>query len=232
MSNIWIFLLGTLIIFSIAILATSLLFLKLFAHSSAPLPSSASIENAREWIGATSGWFAGFVAIIAVLASVLMISRQISSASDQHLELMKFQAHEKLVLATQVQTAASGAHGTIVQLHDSVINRDDELTDGKLHNDLAAARSVSKLLSDTGLSDKAYQLFGHRSAFGSFEAALDDWIAKAMLMLRTSVEPETGETRRQMLKRLSGALVILEIELRHTQSEARDFIKIWGHLTP
>ena len=43
-----------------------------------------NLRNFREWVAATSGWFAGLVAIAATILTVNAISLQISKASEQH----------------------------------------------------------------------------------------------------------------------------------------------------
>lgn len=229
MSHFWLFVGFTVLIFTTAGLITYVVFLKLLPQTPVILPS-ASLGNAREWIAATSGWFAGIVAIVAALITVGMLSKQIATSSEQHLELMKFQAHEKLVLSKQVQSAASGAHGTLVQILEGVMNG-EELTDRNLENFIRAAEAVRKLLDDTSLSEKAYQLLGQRSGFGSYEEALEKWI-KAARILNDGPEGIASEvTRREMLKRESGILVILEIDLRHVEGSASDFIIRWAHLS-
>ncbi|MER0238644.1 hypothetical protein [Fulvimarina sp. MAC8] len=230
MSNVWIFVFFTVLVLIIAGLLIYILLFKLLFQPVVDIPVPNSTGTAREWIAATSGWFAGIVAIGSALITVAVLSQQISAASNQHLELMKFQAYEKIVLARQLQAGASQAHGTVAQLRDSLFNFDDELTNDKLDTFLSAAKLVSKIISDTNLTENANQLFGYRPAIGSFDSEIEEWIAAVQIVRAVPNNKEAEETRREMLARLSGSLIMLETDLKYISSEANDFLVRWKHL--
>ncbi|PTX47485.1 hypothetical protein [Allosediminivita pacifica] len=233
MSNASVFWICTCLILIVAFLMIYLLSLKLLVDPKVALAAPGISRDLREWLSAFGGYAGALAALAAAVISVSMISRQISTASDQHLEMMKFQVHGALVQAQQVQSAASVAHGNVVQLLDSTVNRDEELVDGELESFSHVAEETRKQIIETRLTENVYDTQGRRPAFGSFEAALESWISAVATVRQVSNEDaETGESRRQMLRRLSGPLVTLELELRGVETDSADFIRRWSHLSP
>lgn len=233
MSNTSIFWICACFTVVVACLMIYLLSLKLLGVPKLVLPAPNTSTELLGWISAFGGYVGALVALLAAVLTVSMLSRQISLASNQHLELMSFQAHGTLVQVRQVQIAAGNAHGTVLQLVDSTMNWDDELTDKKLSLFSRVAEETKQQIVDARLTEKVYNTQGLRSALGSFESALEEWILSIEIVSRApEKDAESGETRRQMLRRLSGPLIILESELENIQSEASDFIKRWSHLMP
>ncbi|MGE6783068.1 hypothetical protein ACQKGL_11180 [Ensifer adhaerens] len=66
----------------------------------------------REWISATSGWFAVFAAFV----TILYLARQIDDANTQHREALRADAEPKLLLAQRVDTLIDGLEHAYAQL--------------------------------------------------------------------------------------------------------------------
>ena len=190
-----------------------------------------SSNELREWIAATSGWFAGLIAIAAAVIGVDAISLQISKSSEQHIEAMRFQARDRIVLAQKVQSGASLAHGNVSQLKGELFNSDRDLTKEELSYYIDIARFAVSYIKNDELSDNVYEFLGRRPPIGSYEGVFERWLDIARALLETPDAQLADLNLRETLQRQSGLLEVLEIDLEYVEGEARDFIKRWAHLS-
>ncbi|WP_459789835.1 hypothetical protein [Alteriqipengyuania sp. 357] len=190
------------------------------------------VSCTREWISALSGWAAGIAALIAAAWTVRVLSRQIRQGREQHVELMKFQAYERLLLVQQVGRLASMAHGTIVQIfhefHDEAIER----SNAKLTMYLDGARFVVAELSNSDFASKRAQAQGNLPPSPArAEVALPEFITICEALLSVNEGALSDEERANVLRGASTHLMLAYEDLKDLQRDMMDFRRRWIHLS-
>ncbi len=199
------------------------------------LPSLCSAQDVsctRDWVSALSGWAAGIAALIAAAWTVRVLSKQIRQGREQHAELMKFQAHERLLLVQQVGRLASMAHGTIVQIfhefHDEAIER----SNAKLPMYLNGARFVVAELAKSDFASKRAQAQGNLpSSPARAEVALPEFITICQALLSVNGGSLSDEERANALRGASTHLMLAYEDLKDLQRDMMAFQRRWLHLS-
>ena len=187
----------------------------------------------REWVSALSGWAAGIAAIFAAILTVKAIRAQIAEGSKQHLELMKFQAHEKLLLVQQVAGAASNAQGTVVQIFHEFHDQARPMTHERIRSYIDAAKFALEQLDISEFSHKRAEVQGSMPPqIMRAENSLPKFIEFAELALKMPDHSLAEEMGENALRNASTYLNLAHEDLKALSEEMVSFRKRWLHLTP
>lgn len=191
------------------------------------LCSAEDVDCIREWVSALSGWAAGAAALL----TVSVIAKQIRENRKQHLEFMKFEAHDRLLLVEQVGGQANMALGTVTQIfhefHDEKIKRSND----KLLMYVDAAKFVLDSILDSEFAAKRSRAQGNLPPTKArAEFALPEFVKLVDLLLALEGDQITEEERISILRGASSQLMRTHEDLRILAEEMTTFRKNWIHL--
>ncbi|MBH1943351.1 hypothetical protein I5L01_03805 [Erythrobacter sp. YJ-T3-07] len=186
----------------------------------------------REWMSALSGWAAGAAALIAAAWTVRVLTKQIRQGREQHIELMKFQAYERLLLVEQVGNQASMAHGTIAQIFHEFHDEAIEPSNAKLASYLDGAKFVLAELTRSDFASKRALAQGNLpSSRARTEVALPEFATICETLLSVDEDSLSGEERANILRGASTHLMLAYEDLKDLQREMMEFRRRWMHLS-
>ena len=185
----------------------------------------------REWTSALSGWAGGLIALLAAALTVRTILKQIRVSREQHDEIMKFEAYERLVLVRQVSNAARMASGTVTQIfvefHDENFPRNTGnlklYIEGAQHaiSSLEAIEFGSmRLRAQADLPPKNMRA----------EIALPKFIEALRMATLVSDRAIAAGGAKSILRTASTHLMLAHEDLKSLVEELDSFLRQWSHL--
>lgn len=199
------------------------------------MPSLCSAEDVsciRDWLAALSGWAGGIAALIAAFFTVRVILRQIREGREQHLDVMRFQAYEKLLEAEQLNKLASTALGTVKQVFVEYHDKGIEINRRSLINYVQAAHFALEQCEAQRISELRMAVQRSPSPHATrFEVALPEFIELARVAAKLSEEDLLSAKGDALIRAASTHLMLAYEDLQQIVTETRDFQKRWAHIT-